>query len=202
MQLFKGDGAAGMSAIFDSLMTGSGDEPDSLYGLVAFDRENGISAEAAKSAARVGVHGVMAVTPYYNRPPQEGLVRHFHAIADATDLPLGVYNNPPRVKTDLHWDNLLRIFKHPNYVVHKESTTRVGQVAQVLLVAVAQPAFVLDHAEPRPGDRPHRPAPGRDGHLAGDGRVGGRRGAGSRRGRPCARGRVRARCDRSGPWRR
>jgi len=36
------------------------------------------------------------------------------------------------VKTDLHWDNLLRIFKHPNYVVHKESTTRVGQVAQVL----------------------------------------------------------------------
>jgi 4-hydroxy-tetrahydrodipicolinate synthase len=36
------------------------------------------------------------------------------------------------VKTDLHWDNLLRIFRHPNYVVHKESTTRVGQVAQVL----------------------------------------------------------------------
>ncbi|MEI6680895.1 MAG: dihydrodipicolinate synthase family protein, partial [Mariniphaga sp.] len=56
----------------------------------------------------------------------------FLEVADATDLPLGLYNNPPRVKTDLHWDNLLRIFKHPNYVVHKESTTRVGQVAQVL----------------------------------------------------------------------
>ena len=53
-------------------------------------------------------------------------------MADATDLPLGIYNNPPRVKTDLHWDHLLRIFKHPNYVVHKESTTRVGQVAQIL----------------------------------------------------------------------
>ncbi len=53
-------------------------------------------------------------------------------MADATDLPLGIYNNPPRVKSDLHWDNLLRIFKHPNYVIHKESTTRVGQVAQVL----------------------------------------------------------------------
>ena len=53
-------------------------------------------------------------------------------MADATDLPLGIYNNPPRVKSDLHWDHLLRIFKHPNYVVHKESTARVGQVAQVL----------------------------------------------------------------------
>jgi 4-hydroxy-tetrahydrodipicolinate synthase len=53
-------------------------------------------------------------------------------VADATDLPLGIYNNPPRVKTDLDWEHLLRIFKHPNYVVHKESTARVGQVAQVL----------------------------------------------------------------------
>ena len=47
-------------------------------------------------------------------------------------MPLGIYNNPPRVKSDLNWDHLLRIFKHPNYVVHKESTARVGQVAQVL----------------------------------------------------------------------
>ncbi len=53
-------------------------------------------------------------------------------MADATDLPLGLYNNPPRVQTDLPWDNLLRIFEHPNYVVHKESTPRVGQVAQML----------------------------------------------------------------------
>jgi len=49
-----------------------------------------------------------------------------------TDLPLGIYNNPPRVKSDLNSDHLLRIFKHPNYVVHKESTARVGQVAQIL----------------------------------------------------------------------
>jgi 4-hydroxy-tetrahydrodipicolinate synthase len=49
-----------------------------------------------------------------------------------TDLPLGIYNNPPRVKSDLHWEHLLRIFRHPNYVVHKESTARVGQVAQLL----------------------------------------------------------------------
>ena len=52
------------------------------------------------------------------------------------ELPIGIYNNPPRVKSDLHWDHLLRLMKHPNIVVLKESTTRVGQVAQVL---AAQP---------------------------------------------------------------
>ena len=71
------------------------------------------------------------------RPPisarrKSDIERFFLDVADATDLPLGIYNNPPRVKSDLHWDHLLRIFKHPNYVVHKESTARVGQVAQVL----------------------------------------------------------------------
>ncbi|MGK2889673.1 MAG: dihydrodipicolinate synthase family protein [Candidatus Malihini olakiniferum] len=57
---------------------------------------------------------------------------YFLEVADATDLPLGIYKNPPRVKSDLHWISLLRIFKHPNYVVHKEFTTHVGQIAQVL----------------------------------------------------------------------
>src|SRR3546814_11799527 len=50
-------------------------------------------------------------------------------------LPLGIYNNPPRVKTDLHWDQLLRLFRHPNIVIHKESTARVGQMAQILAAA-------------------------------------------------------------------
>ena len=56
-------------------------------------------------------------------------------VADAVDLPLGIYNNPPRVKTDLHWDQLLRLFRHPNIVIHKESTARVGQMAQILAAA-------------------------------------------------------------------
>src|SRR5205085_11761144 len=64
--------------------------------------------------------------------PESDFERFFLHMADATDLPLGIYNNPPRVKSDLATEHLLRIFKHPNYVVHKESTARVGQVAQVL----------------------------------------------------------------------
>ncbi len=79
-----------------------------------------------------GADGAILAAPAYICGAESDLEEYFLEVADATDLPLGLYNNPPRVKTDLHWDNLLRIFKHPNYVVHKESTTRVGQVAQVL----------------------------------------------------------------------
>ena len=78
-----------------------------------------------------GADGAILAAPAYICASEGDIERFFLDVADATDLPLGVYNNPPRVKTDLHWDNLIRIFKHPNYIVHKESTTRVGQVAQV-----------------------------------------------------------------------
>src|SRR4051794_39202396 len=83
-----------------------------------------------------GADGAILAAPAYICAPESDIERFFLDVADATDLPLGIYNNPPRVKSDLHWDHLLRIFKHPNYVVHKESTARVGQVAQVL---AAQP---------------------------------------------------------------
>lgn len=85
-----------------------------------------------KFAKDNGADGAILAAPAYICAPEADIERFFLDVADATDLPLGIYNNPPRVKTDLHWDNLIRIFKHPNYVVHKESTTRVGQVAQVL----------------------------------------------------------------------
>src|SRR5947208_11047645 len=79
-----------------------------------------------------GADGAILAAPAYICAPESDIERFFLEVADATDLPLGIYNNPPRVKSDLHWEHLLRIFQHPNYVVHKESTARVGQVAQVL----------------------------------------------------------------------
>lgn len=88
--------------------------------------------EYLKFARGNGADGAILAAPAYVCASEADIEDYFLEVADATDLPLGIYNNPPRVKTDLHWDNLLRIFKHPNYVVHKESTTRVGQVAQVL----------------------------------------------------------------------
>src|SRR3954447_12312929 len=85
-----------------------------------------------KFAKDNGADGAILAAPAYICAPEDDIERFFLHVGDATDLPLGIYNNPPRVKSDLHWDHLLRIFKHPNYVVHKESTARVGQVAQVL----------------------------------------------------------------------
>jgi 4-hydroxy-tetrahydrodipicolinate synthase len=81
-----------------------------------------------------GADGAILAAPAYICGSESDIEKFFLDVADASDLPLGIYNNPPRVKTDLHWDNLLRIFRHPNYVVHKESTARVAQVAQVLAV--------------------------------------------------------------------
>src|ERR1700722_16045393 len=79
-----------------------------------------------------GADGPLLAAPAYIGAPEADIEGFFLDVADSTDLPLGIYNNPPRVKSDLHWDNLLRIFKHPNFVVHKESTARVGQGARVL----------------------------------------------------------------------
>jgi 4-hydroxy-tetrahydrodipicolinate synthase len=98
---------------------GTGNNTETTIATVRFAKDN-------------GGDGAILAAPAYICAPEADIERFFLDVADATDLPLGIYNNPPRVKSDLHWDNLIRIFKHPNYVVHKESTARVGQVAQVL----------------------------------------------------------------------
>lgn len=79
-----------------------------------------------------GADGAILAAPAYICAPEDDIERFFLECADAVEIPLGIYNNPPRVKSDLHWNHLLRLLKHPNIAVLKESTTRVGQVAQVL----------------------------------------------------------------------
>lgn len=83
-------------------------------------------------AAAEGADGAILAAPAYICGSEADIEAYFTEVADAVDLPLGIYNNPPRVKTDLGHEALLRLFRHPNYVVHKESTGRVGQVAQIL----------------------------------------------------------------------
>ena len=79
-----------------------------------------------------GGDGAIIAAPPYICGAEDDVERHYQEVADAVEFPLGIYNNPPRVKTDLHWTHVLRLLKHPNYVILKESTTRVAQVAQVL----------------------------------------------------------------------
>jgi 4-hydroxy-tetrahydrodipicolinate synthase len=85
-----------------------------------------------RHAKAAGADGAILAAPAYICASEADIEAFFAEVADAVDLPLGIYNNPPRVKTDLSWDALLRLFRHPNYVILKESTARVGQVAQVL----------------------------------------------------------------------
>ncbi len=78
-----------------------------------------------------GADGAILAAPAYICADNEAITDYAMEVLDSADLAMGFYNNPPRVKTDLHWDDILKLAKHDNMVVLKESTTRVGQVAQV-----------------------------------------------------------------------
>lgn len=79
------------------------------------------SVELAKSAAKAGAHGLLVVTPYYSRPPQEGLYTHFTTVADATDLPVMLYDIPPRSVVPIQVETLKRLAEHPRIQAVKDS---------------------------------------------------------------------------------
>lgn len=96
--------------------------------------------EYTQFAAAEGADGAIIAAPSYICADNAAITDYALAVFDSADLAMGFYNNPPRVKTDLHWNDLLRLAEHPNMVVVKESTTRVGQVAQM---CAAKPDIAL-----------------------------------------------------------
>ncbi len=91
----------------------------------------------ARDAAAAKADGILSVTPMYNRPSPEGLVRHFSAIADATDLPILVGNEPGRTAMDLDVETILRLSEIPRVAGLKEASTDFGKIAR-LMAAVPQ----------------------------------------------------------------
>ncbi|GAA5083024.1 4-hydroxy-tetrahydrodipicolinate synthase [Nocardia iowensis] len=79
------------------------------------------SIELARNAQRAGAHGLLVVTPYYSRPSQDGLLAHFTAVADATDLPVTLYDIPPRSVVPIATDTLRRLAEHPRIVAVKDA---------------------------------------------------------------------------------
>ncbi|GHF55317.1 MULTISPECIES: 4-hydroxy-tetrahydrodipicolinate synthase [Streptomyces] len=79
------------------------------------------STELARAAKDAGAHGLLVVTPYYNKPPQEGLVRHFTTVADATDLPVMLYDIPGRSGVALETETIVRLAEHPCIVANKDA---------------------------------------------------------------------------------
>jgi 4-hydroxy-tetrahydrodipicolinate synthase len=77
--------------------------------------------ELAKHAEKAGAAGVLLVTPYYSKPPQEGLIAHFRAAADATGLPAMLYDIPGRSGVPLHTETILRLAEHPRIVALKDA---------------------------------------------------------------------------------
>jgi len=90
------------------------------------------SIESARAAAKAGANGLLVVTPYYNKPPQEGVLAHFTAVADATDLPVMVYDIPGRTGTPIHTQTLLRMAEHPRIVAVKDAKGDLFAASEVM----------------------------------------------------------------------
>ncbi len=88
--------------------------------------------EFAEVAAESGADGQLVINPYYNKPTQEGLYRHFSAVAHATDLPIIIYNIKGRTAVNLETETLLRLLEHKNIVGVKEASGDLAQIMEVI----------------------------------------------------------------------
>lgn len=90
------------------------------------------SVELTREAEKAGADGILAVVPYYNNPPQEGLYRHFRAMAESTALPIILYNIPTRSPRNMEADTVVRLAEIPNVVAVKESSGKLEQIADIV----------------------------------------------------------------------
>lgn len=88
--------------------------------------------ELSRQAEKAGAHGLLVVTPYYNRPPQEGLLEHFRAVADSTGLPVMLYDIPGRTGTAIATETLLRLAEHERIVAVKDAKCDIAATTEVL----------------------------------------------------------------------
>jgi len=89
------------------------------------------SISLTKAAQKVGVDGIMLVAPYYNKPSQEGLYRHFAAVAENTDLPIIIYNIPGRTSVNITPELFLRLAEIDNIIAIKEASGSMDQVSEL-----------------------------------------------------------------------
>ncbi|WP_305782798.1 4-hydroxy-tetrahydrodipicolinate synthase [Symbioplanes lichenis] len=90
------------------------------------------TVELARTAEKAGAHGLLVVTPYYNKPPQAGLVSHFTTVADATGLPVLLYDIPHRSGVPIQTETLVRLAEHPNIVGVKDAKGDIAATSDVL----------------------------------------------------------------------
>jgi 4-hydroxy-tetrahydrodipicolinate synthase len=107
-----------------------GDRAKVVAGVGTFNTPH--TVELARSAEKAGAHGLLVVTPYYNKPPQAGLLAHFRTVADATGLPVMLYDIPGRTGTPIATDTFLRVAEHDRIVAVKDAKGDITASAWVL----------------------------------------------------------------------
>ena len=90
------------------------------------------SVQHAKDAQKAGANGLLVVCPYYNKPPQEGVIAHFQAVADATDLGVMTYDIPGRAGIQITTESLIRLSEHPRIVANKDAKADPFAAQQVM----------------------------------------------------------------------
>ena len=118
------------SLLLRAVVEAVGDRARIIAGVGTYDTAH--TVHLAKAAAADGAHGLLVVTPYYSRPPQSGLVAHFTTVAGATDLPVILYDIPPRSVVPISWDTMRTVAQHPNIVAVKDAKADLPGAAQIM----------------------------------------------------------------------
>lgn len=115
--------------LYRVVMDAVGDKAKIIAGTGGNSTESSI--ELTRAAEEIGVHGIMLVVPYYNKPPQEGLIAHFTAIAESTGLPIILYNIPGRTGINMTPDTVEKLSRVSNIVGIKEASGNLEQVTDI-----------------------------------------------------------------------
>lgn len=107
-----------------------GDRAKVIAGVGTFDTVH--TVQLAEQAAAAGASAVLVVTPYYSKPPQAGLLQHFRVVADATDLPVMIYDIPGRTATAVATETLIELASHPNIVAVKDAKGDLAASSRVI----------------------------------------------------------------------
>jgi 4-hydroxy-tetrahydrodipicolinate synthase len=118
-------------ALLRAVLEAVGDRARIIAGAGTYDTAH--SVHLAKACAAEGAHGLLVVTPYYSRPPQAGLIAHFTAVADATPLPVLLYDIPPRSVVPIESETLRVLAAHPNIVGVKDAKGDLHAGAQLMV---------------------------------------------------------------------
>ncbi|MGR6317937.1 4-hydroxy-tetrahydrodipicolinate synthase [Micromonospora soli] len=121
---------AEQEALIRAVAEAVGDRARILAGVGTNDTRHTI--ELAAQAEKAGAHGLLVVTPYYNKPPQAGLLRHFTAVADASGLPIMLYDIPHRTGTAIATDTLVKLAEHGRIVAVKDAKGDLTATSWVL----------------------------------------------------------------------